>query len=246
MPDDPVPELQPQVPPQVQPPVVPGAAPPAPPAPAPPALTPAIVGQLVAAHPKSKVDQFLQTWWLAIAVIAVVGGGALVGAYWFNPQIKFVSQKDLDLVRALTPLAIAAVFIERAVEVLISPWRDTAADAKEQAVKVATDAADTPETDPTVQGLLQDLNRYKGNTKRVAFLLGFVLSLMAALVGVRALGPFLADNGLHDLKEHQQHLFWGFDVLLTAAVLPGGADLVHTIFNTFSSVFDKVQRSASK
>jgi len=236
MPDDQPPMLQPHLPPEVEPPA---------PAVLPPAAT-AALNRILSVHPKSKFDQFLQTWWLLIAIIVVVGGGALVGAFWFNPQIMFVSQKQLDLVKALTPLAVAAVFIERAVEVLISPWRDSVADTKEQAVKIATDAAASPETDPSVQGLLQDLNHYRGNTKRVAFLLGFVLSLIASLVGVRALGPFLADNGLHDLKPYQEHLFRGFDVLLTAAVLPGGADLVHTIFTTFSSVFDKVQRSANQ
>jgi hypothetical protein len=195
---------------------------------------------------RAALDKFLETWWLPIVLVLLIVTGAVFGAFRFAHQIRFVSQAQLDIVRALTPLAVAAVFIERAVEVLISPWRDAGADQKASAVKIAAAASPSPATDAGVQGLLEELNQFKGNTKKAAFLLGFILSLIASLAGVRALGPFLADGGLTDLAPFQQHLFWAFDVLLTAALLPGGADLVHTIFTTFSSIFNKVQKSASQ
>jgi len=193
----------------------------------------------------NKEKQFLATWWLLIVLAVVALAGAAIGALWFAPQLKFVSAKDLDLVKALTPLAMAAIFIERAVEVLISPWRDADAATKAGAVKAATAASASPNTDSAVQDLMDDLNQYKGDTKKVAFLLAFVLSLIAALAGVRALGPFLAADGMTALNAHQQRLFLGYDVFLTAALLPGGAELVHSVFGAFSSVFDKVQKSAT-
>ncbi|HUA93379.1 MAG TPA: hypothetical protein VL991_12475 [Terracidiphilus sp.] len=188
--------------------------------------------------------QFLKTWWLLVVLAVLAAAGTLVGAGWLNPQVKFLAGKDLDLARALTPLAMAAIFIERAVEVLISPWREAATASRVNAVKAAAAASESPATDENVQDTLDSLNQYKGNTKKVAFLLAFLLSLVAALAGVRALGPFLADDKLTGLTAAQQHLFWGYDVFLTSVLLPGGADLVHTIFNAFSSVFNKVQQSA--
>lgn len=192
-----------------------------------------------------KFELFLQSWWLLFASFILAAIGAVLGAIWLSPQLRFLSGKDLDLVRALTPLAMAAIFIERAVEVLISPWRDADATDKENAVKAATAASASPATDSNVRDLIDDLNQYRGTTKKVAFLLAFVLSLIAALVGVRAMGPFLADDGMNALTAAQKKLFWGYDVLLTAILLPGGADLVHSVFNAFSSVFNKVQNSAS-
>jgi hypothetical protein len=194
--------------------------------------------------PPAKWKQFLASWWLLIVLIILAAAGSAAGALWLSPQIRFLSGKDLDLARALTPLAMAAIFIERAVEVLVSPWREADAATLENAVKAAAAASASPATDSDVQDLKDDLNQYRGTTKQVAFLLAFVLSLIAALVGVRAIGPFLADNGLNALTPVQRELFSGYDVLLTAILLPGGADLVHSVFNAFSSVFNKVQNSA--
>jgi hypothetical protein len=161
-------------------------------------------------------------------------------------QIRFLSGSQLDLMRALAPLAVAAIFIERAVEVLISPWREPDCTRKENAVEMCRVASSSPATDSEYHNRLHDLNQFKGNTKKAAYLLAFALSVIASLVGLRALGPLVADGGLNGLSDMQRHFFCAFDVLLTAALLPGGADLVHTVLNTFSSVFAKVQESTRR
>jgi len=188
----------------------------------------------------------LETWWPLIPLIGLIVIGGQIGALpQFQFQITFLSSDKLDIVRALTPLAVAAIFIERAVEVLISPWRDKDADTKANAVQNATAMSAAPSADPVVQSAIDDLSNYRGETKKVAFLLAFVLSLLASLAGVHALGPFVADKGLDALSPVQRKLFWDYDILLTAVLIPGGADLVHTVFNAFSSVFNKVQNSAN-
>lgn len=49
-------------------------------------------------------------------------------------------------------------------------------------------------------------------------------TLRLAAVGVRALQPFAEPNAFAQLPEYQRYLFTGVDVLLSAALLAGGAD----------------------
>jgi hypothetical protein len=62
------------------------------------------------------------------------------------------------------------------------------------------------------------------------------------MAGVRALGNFVDANKLKDLAFSQspQYLFFlCVDVALSAALLAGGADGIHSVVNAVTSFFDR-------
>ena len=64
--------------------------------------------------------------------------------------------------------------------------------------------------------------------------LGMALGVLAALVGVRALGPFIE---VGEFQGTQGQWFAGVDVLITGALLAGGADGLHTIVEKMLDYF---------
>src|ERR1700679_2483460 len=66
----------------------------------------------------------------------------------------------------LAPLMLTAMFIERAVEVMISPWRDPGAD---QRAKILKDANNNTAAVASQQAAADNYIQYKGKTRRYAF-----------------------------------------------------------------------------
>jgi hypothetical protein len=152
-----------------------------------------------------------------------------------------------QLVTRLSPLILASAFIERAVEILISPWRDTHAN-KLQRVRDAIKARPNDLTTPLqnaqnaldLQAANDALDNYRGDTQRYAFAVGLFLSFCAAVAGLRAHWPFLAHpEHFEKLSPHQQEFFRNFDVAITTALLAGGADGFHAIVNSVTGFFTK-------
>jgi hypothetical protein len=170
--------------------------------------------------------------WPLAAVGIVVFWNVL---YW---QGLKMSVSLATLTSLLSPIAFAAAVVERAVEILISPWRDTGASKLQRALAAiqarpaeAAKAADLQ----TASGALDD---YRGVTQQYAFAVSMLLSLLVSISGVRALQPFLAENALNVLATNQRGFFFTVDVLLTALLLSGGADGVHSIVNAVTTFFD--------
>lgn len=160
----------------------------------------------------------------------------------------------------LAPLMLTALFIERAVEVLISPWRDPGADQRARALK---DAKSNAAAIASQQAAAEDYSQYKGKTRRYAFAFALLLGTAAAMVGIRALWPFLDDpngkfipatvstsNGVPTVSKaqgnpindpdnhHAKTAFIVVDVVLSALLLAGGANGIHSVVTTFTSFFD--------
>jgi len=173
-----------------------------------------------------------------------------------------------DLSSTLTPLVLATAFIERAVEVLISPWRDTTADKLKTAAETArrtaavaeraivaearhdiaplqaVDTREAAETARAVRLTADDLHEYKGKTRIYAFLISFCFGLAVAMVGMRTLEPILAP-GQSDRLLHlglQGQFFYVVDVILTAALLAGGAAGLHSVINLVVTFCDATKR----
>jgi hypothetical protein len=160
----------------------------------------------------------------------------------------------------LAPLLLTAMFIERAVEVLISPWRDPGADQKARALK---NARTNQAAVASQQAATDDYIQYKGKTRRYAFAFALLLGTAAAMVGIRALWPFLDDpngkffaatvstvngvetvskaqgNPINDPLNHRERkAFIVVDVVLSALLLAGGANGIHSVVTAFTSFFD--------
>ena len=167
-----------------------------------------------------------------------------------------------NLVSVMSPLLLTAGFIERAVEVIISPWRDADANKLTQALAVLQAAAAASlapgaapaafDTADRIKETSEKLADYKGKTQQYAFMASLTLSLAAASVGVRALWPLLdmnAKSGFEQAGHTQQGTFLVVDVILSSALLAGGADAIHAVINSFTTFFNttaqKAQNSAN-
>lgn len=177
--------------------------------------------------------------WPIVAAAIVVFWNAL---YW---QGLKMSVSVATLTSLLAPVAFAAAVVERAVEILISPWRDTGASKLQKALAaVQTRPADTAKA-ADLQAASEALDDYRGVTQQFAFAISLLLSLLVSISGVRALQPFLADKALEVVATDQRGFFYTVDVLLTALLLSGGADGVHSIVNAVTSFFDATATKAS-
>ncbi|MGB8063464.1 MAG: hypothetical protein WCF26_16340 [Candidatus Sulfotelmatobacter sp.] len=186
----------------------------------------------------------------ALLVSGVLAAVGLVGCgIWLRWENLVFTIQFSNLASLLAPLVFAAAVIERAVEILVSPWRDAGASKLESAV--AAVKARTPDPAMAAQNAMDlktvsdTLNEYRGQTQKYAFAVSLTLSMLAGVVGVRALGPFLDGARFHLVSHAQQISFLCLDVALSAALLAGGADGIHSVVNAVTSFFDASAQKAS-
>jgi hypothetical protein len=122
-----------------------------------------------------------------------------------------------NVAQTLAPLVAVAAFIERAVEIVISTWRDAGGSA--------------------LSG--PSLEAYKLQTRSYAYMASLSLSLCASIVGVRGLSSLV--KTLVVASSRQQFWFTMFDVILTALLLSGGSDAVHQVVTTITNFLDNTK-----
>lgn len=194
---------------------------------------------------------------LVFTLIAVV----IVILYaWLAKWPGFPMSIDIgQVMNKLAPLILAAAFIERAVEVIISPWRDTEATILENRLNYLK--AQTPPDPAKIAAADAAFQEYTGQTKQYASGVGLTLGVLAAYVGVRAFWPFVdlaalktavdlaAQKAGSGIGPHQVSMFNVVDVVISAALLAGGADGIHQVVNSFTTFFNttaqKQQQSAT-
>jgi hypothetical protein len=178
---------------------------------------------------------------------------ALAGLVIFTLALKWtgftMNVSVTNLANLLAPVAFAAAVVERAVEILISPWRDAGASKLKKALAAiqARPAGGAKEADE--QNASNALDEYQGETQKYAFAASLLLSLCVSISGVRALQPFLADQTFKNADGAQKVFFLTVDAALTALLLCGGADGVHSVINAVTTFFDssaaKSERAAA-
>jgi hypothetical protein len=153
--------------------------------------------------------------------------------------------KVSDLAGLLAPLAFAATVVERSVEILVSPWRDAGASKLDKAVLAVrarpVDPAANAQNAADLKLASDALDEYRGDTQGYAFAVSLVLSVLVSIAGVRALGPFADSVKLNDPKvttDDQRLFFLAVDVALSAALLAGGADGIHSVMSAITNFFD--------
>ncbi len=145
----------------------------------------------------------------------------------------------------LTWLFTVALFVERAVEVIVMILRDAGADGLQARVDVAQAQIEAAQKlDPaapiTSQALAEAaaaLGAYRATTKEIALFVGFVLGILVALAGVRALGGIVA-------APVADPLFTAVDALITGALLAGGSEGIHQMMNVFSNFMTSLAAKA--
>lgn len=169
-------------------------------------------------------------------------------AIWLRWEGVGLSVQVSNIASLLAPLVFAAAVIERAVEILVSPWRDAQASKLEgilSAIRArSSDPTASTQNAAELKAASDALDEYRGETQKYAFGLSLTLSIVAAMVGVRALGPFLDSAKFHATSHAQQIYFLSVDVALSAALLAGGADGIHSVVNAVTSFFDAASQKA--
>jgi hypothetical protein len=187
---------------------------------------------------------------LLLAFCLAIAGAIFFGA-WRNWGSLPMSVSLQNIGTLLAPIAFAAAVVERGVEILISPWRDAGANNLEN--EIAVIQARTPgngvmgqEDQNALKAKSEQLEEYRGETQRLAFLVSMTLSTMVSVTGVRALGPFLATSAFAKAQPGQESFFYFVDVALTATLLAGGADGVHSIVNAVTTFFNTTADKTAK
>jgi hypothetical protein len=187
---------------------------------------------------------FNKHWPLLVSV-----GMALTGVAVFGAALKWdglsLTVKLTELSGLLAPLAFASAVVERAVEIVVSPWRDADASKLEKAISVIkarpADPAADAQNAKDLMAASDRLDEYRGDTQQIAFGVSLTLSILVSMAGVRALAPFADVAKLNNqvVTKPGQHLFFlCVDVVLSAGLLAGGADGIHSVVNAVTSFFD--------
>lgn len=184
--------------------------------------------------------------------LAVIFAAALALQYAIEPiALPFWTFTAADVSRILTPLVLIALFIERALEVFITSSRQLGADQLAQ--PLARETAKETKDLSLIEKLEADCMAYTAETRKIAFIASLFLGFITAAVGVRCIEPFVQvtaferghSDALH-LGNGQLSWFNAVDILLTAALLAGGAEAIHKIMNVFNEYADSAANNAGK
>ncbi len=200
-------------------------------------------------------------WGVLLVIVA-----AVIVAMKFGPhELQLNPDISKQFVSFFTELTAIALFVERALEVLVTPWRekgaqtkDVAATAAQSALKAHLDqtkvaglapeavvalAAKVPELQQQALQFTQDLAEYRAETQRIAFVAALAIGIAVSLIGFRALDFFVQGGAQTSLASHphQLVLFQAMDVVLTGAVISGGADGLHQMVTIFTNFADSTK-----
>ncbi len=169
---------------------------------------------------------------LVIAVIIWTEGDSLRAIKTTQGEAPF-----LIAVTQLGILYIVALFVERALEVLIKAWR--------QGGRIHLEGEIRSESDDQVKaGKEKQLEQYKAGTQRRALLGGVTLGILVSLAGVRLLGPIFDVSG-SATSGFQAAVFQFADIVITAGLIAGGSTTIHELMALIDD-FLKASRKRAK
>jgi hypothetical protein len=147
--------------------------------------------------------------------------------------VRFADVTVADVGRIAAPLVLLALFLERALEVVVGAWRE----GDRQALELA---CLSPEIDGEErQGRRGALAAHRDTTRCIALLSSLTLGVLLSALGVRVLEQLVDADMLAALAEWQQRSFAVLDVLVTGALLAGGADGLHKVVSAFTTFMEQ-------
>ena len=174
---------------------------------------------------------------LKVGAVIIIAAGIVVAAYVHAQMVQYWTFTAQDVARLLTPLILTSLFIERALEVLLTPWRGPDADELKRKIEAAKAEATADEA--SASSWEQKLLQHRASTRQLAFLTGLALGTLISALGLRAMQPFFEPKAFQTLPPTQQTLLTGIDVLVSGALLAGGADGLHKVVSVFTNFFDQ-------
>ncbi len=138
---------------------------------------------------------------------------------------------------ALGGIFVIVLLIERATEIVISIWRQAGAeDLKQQIESLSKDPADAA----TRLAGARALSAYQTETKSLALLVGFSLSVVVCAAGVGLLATVV------DPTQGDPEFLRGVDILLTSGLLAGGSDAFHQFTSALETFFSESKKKMAK
>jgi hypothetical protein len=177
--------------------------------------------------------------WILICAAIVV---ACFTADW--PAIRFAKFEGSEFISRLGALLIFALLIERTVEVFLTIWRAEEANRRETTVQQLV-RANKPADNADLKSAQEELLAYRAETQRWALPISFTLGLLLASFGVRVIQQFLDHTDLSSQGPQQAWWFHLSDIVLTAALLAGGADPIHKVMDAFRKFMEASSARAS-
>ena len=171
--------------------------------------------------------------WIALVILAVVIVIWLQGENLKAIDIKPGEAPFLIALTQLGILYIVALFVERALEVLIKAWR--------QGGKIRIEQDGNLQNKEEAE---KKLNEYKTGTQRRALLVGLSLGILVSLSGVRLLGPIFQSVGVEGWT-FQVAVFHFTDIVITAGLIAGGSSTIHELMALIDD-FLKASRKRAK
>lgn len=167
-----------------------------------------------------------------LALLAILAGAFVVFRAYPLPVLSFDDGAFGSLGNVLAPLVLVAVFIERAVEVVLTPVRGDESQRLKDRIERGRAAGDHV----AVAGLEARLVDHRLGTRRRAFLLAVGMGVLASVLGLRGVGGLLAPEPAPGAG------FEFFDIVLTGLVVGGGADGVHKVVKAVTDSMEMVSR----
>ena len=90
-----------------------------------------------------------------------------------------------------------------------------------------------------------DMEKFKGQTRKIAYVVGVFMGLVVAIAGIRTLSG-LVDHTLANWSRPQEFLFNSVDVAFTAALLAGGAAGIHQVISLFGDYTKQARKNVQK
>jgi hypothetical protein len=187
---------------------------------------------------KASRSEVITRWVVGILVI-----GAVILVIRGTPSLViFQVFTTGEFLQEIAPLLLVALFVERALEVFVTAWRGGETDTLRKEAAIADKAASEPNADATAKdaaGTCQKkLVQYKGETRRIAFMAGIAIGTVIAAVGIRAFEIFVDAAHFETISSTQQSVFHIVDVIVTGAVIGGGADGLHKVIQVFTNFME--------
>lgn len=189
-----------------------------------------------------------------------LGIGALVilAAYYYETSALSL-KPDLDIThlpQLFGFLVLISLFVERAIEFVLSLWRSAEADYLDRNIETLKEKIAIP-TEESVEARVDKVKLthklealedervdFKADSRLAALWTGVIIGVFVSLVGVRIMGSvFEAPASSHVFHSRA---FIIVDVLLTGLVLAGGSSAIHKIMCLYDSAMNKATANNKK
>lgn len=170
-------------------------------------------------------------------MLVLVGLVILVVVFSVNPLVAPI-KSDLAFSTIMTSLGgvfVIVVLVERVTEIAITIWRQSDADQiKTEIENLKGDPAGVAELLPKEKFLAS----YQAETKSIALLVGFTISIVVCCAGVGLLGSIVEISA----GPGNVNFLRGVDILLTSGLIAGGSDGFHQFVTTLETFFSESKR----